>query len=440
MRGGGYRSRRRASLRAESQRPDPPARWWGRLALLGPGLAIAATGVGAGDLVAAAVSGSRFGYAVVWAALAGALLKYVLNEGLARWQLATGTTLLEGWVERLGRWVSWYFLLYLVLWSFIVGGALIAACGLAAHAIAPLLSVKAWGAVHSLVVAVLVLAGGYGVFERLVKVFVGIMFLSLVGCALWAAPPGESLARSLGEASVPAGSGPLILGVIGGVGGSLTLLSYGYWIREKGWRGQRWRGVVRQDLGTAYLLTGLFGLAVMVLASATLHEQGVTVEGSQGVLTMGTMMGTVAGTTGRWVFLLGFWGAVATSMLGVWQGVPYLFCDFVGLLRGLPAEEREALVSTRSPWYRAYLAWLALPPLLLLFLDRPVGLVVLYAVAGALFMPFLAGTLLYMNARADWVGREMRSGPLTQLLLLLCLALFAYLGARELLEALGMIG
>ena len=51
----------------------------------------------------------------------------VVGEGLARWQLATGTTLLEGWVERLGRWVSWYFLAYLVLWSFIVGGALIGA-------------------------------------------------------------------------------------------------------------------------------------------------------------------------------------------------------------------------------------------------------------------------------------------------------------------------
>jgi hypothetical protein len=65
---------------------------------------------------------------------------------------------------------------------------------------------------------------------------------------------------------------------------------------------------------------------------------------------------------------------------------------------------------------------------------------VLYAVAGALFMPFLAGTLLYMNSRVEWVGRDLRSGRLTQVLLLLCLALFAYLGVRELLEALGRLG
>ena len=91
--------------------PDhaPPSKRILYLAMLGPGLAIAATGVGAGDMVAATAAGARYGYAVVWAAAVGALLKFVLNEGVARWQLATGTTLLEGWVRRLGLWVQYYF-------------------------------------------------------------------------------------------------------------------------------------------------------------------------------------------------------------------------------------------------------------------------------------------------------------------------------------------
>ena len=59
------------------------------LMIIGPGFAVAATGVGAGDMVSAAVAGSRYGMAIAWAAIVGAILKYVMNEGVARWQLAT---------------------------------------------------------------------------------------------------------------------------------------------------------------------------------------------------------------------------------------------------------------------------------------------------------------------------------------------------------------
>jgi len=47
---------------------------------IGPGIVIAATGVGAGDLIAASVSGARFGTTILWAAVIGA----IINENLAR--------------------------------------------------------------------------------------------------------------------------------------------------------------------------------------------------------------------------------------------------------------------------------------------------------------------------------------------------------------------
>ena len=67
----------------------PPGRW---LMLIGPGLAVAATGVGAGDLLAAMLAGAEFREILLWVIVAGALLKLALNEGVARWQLATGST------------------------------------------------------------------------------------------------------------------------------------------------------------------------------------------------------------------------------------------------------------------------------------------------------------------------------------------------------------
>ena len=106
-----------------------------RLRLLGPGILVAATGVGAGDLATASFAGSQLGTAILWAAVLGAFLKYVLNEGLARWQLATGDTLLEGAVRRFGRVVGWLFLPYLLLWSFFVGAARMGACGMALQAL-----------------------------------------------------------------------------------------------------------------------------------------------------------------------------------------------------------------------------------------------------------------------------------------------------------------
>ena len=92
--------------------------------LIGPGIVLAAAGVGAGDVVSSAVSGASYGYSLLWALLIGALFKYFLNEGMARYQLATGRTFMEGYSSR-SRWFNYYFIVYLVIWSFIVGGALL---------------------------------------------------------------------------------------------------------------------------------------------------------------------------------------------------------------------------------------------------------------------------------------------------------------------------
>lgn len=91
------------------------------LLVIGPGLMVAATGVGAGDLWTASFVGENLGVAVLWAVLLGAFFKFVLTEGLARWQLATGQTALEGAVLRLGMPIRWIFLFYLLVWSVFVG-------------------------------------------------------------------------------------------------------------------------------------------------------------------------------------------------------------------------------------------------------------------------------------------------------------------------------
>ena len=317
---------------------DPPQTSWWRL--LGPGFVVAATGVGAGDLIAAGAAGRRFGLAVLWVVLLGALFKWVLNEGVSRWQLATGTSLIEGWSSRLPRWISWYFLGYLVLWSFLVAAALSSACGVAAGALFrdSGLPVAAWSALHAVVAFGLVWWGRYAGFERLMKILIGAMFVLVIVCAALLSPPPAEILTGLVIPTIPDGSPRFLLGVMGGVGGSATLLCYGYWIREKGWTGVDAHRRSILDLTGAYLLTGLFGVALIIIAA---EANPADASGTGLILALSDRLGQLLGPFGRTAFLIGFWCAVFTSMLGVWQGVPYLFADTVRTMFNLQGDEHD---------------------------------------------------------------------------------------------------
>lgn len=389
----------------------------------GPGIVVAATGLGAGDIIAASVAGAKFGTALLWAVILGGILKFALNEGIARWQLVTGKTLLEGWIDHLPRFISWYFLVYLLLWSFMVGAALMAATGLAAHAIFPSVSVPVWGILHSLIAAFLVLAGGYRILEKLMKAFIGLMFATVLVCAALVMPPPMEILRGIVQPTLPDRSMAYVLGIIGGVGGSVTIMSYGYWMREAGWTSARDLVTARTDLGIAYGLTALFGVAIILVSAGVKPE---VVSGSNMALAVANHLEVVVGSGGKWIFLVGFWGAVFSSMIGVWHGVPYLFGNFYYHFRHPENRAVAGESITGSLAYRIYLVYLALVPMLMLGLGKPVWVVVLYAITGAFFMPLVAVLLLYMNSKREWL-QHYRNGLAARLLLLSCLLLFGYL-------------
>lgn len=398
---------------------------------LGPGILVAATGVGAGDLATASFAGSQLGVAILWAAALGAFLKYVLNEGLARWQLASGDTLLEGAVRHFGRVVGWVFLPYLALWSFFVGAALMSACGVALQALLPLFDDPergrvVYGVLSSVAGLALVRAGGFRLFERVMSACIALMFATVVVMAgmLW--PGTGAVLRGLLVPAIPEAGGEGVVwtvAMMGGVGGTLTVLCYGYWIREEGRTGIRDLPLCRIDLGLGYAMTALFAMAMVVIGS----QVEIDGRGTGLLLALADTLGEQLGAAGRWMFLLGVLGAVVSSLLGVWQAVPYLFADLWAMTRhgvgtGVP---REA-VDIRAAPYRVYLWLIATVPM--------AGLVVsfkeiqkLYATLGATFVPLLALALLVMNGRRAWVGEHTNRWP-TVLVLLGTLLFFAVLG------------
>jgi len=411
------------------------AKQTGFLATIAPGLLIAATGVGAGDLAGASLAGSILGIAVLWVVVLGAFFKFVLNEGLTRWQLATGQTLLEGAIRRIGKPVAVIFLVYLVIWSVFVSSALSGAAGVVTHAMIPYFDDSthgkiAFGIANALLGLALAWFGGFKIFERAMELFMIVMFITVVSTAVLLKPDWLAVLKGMTIPTIPKfreGGLAWSAALMGGVGGTVTVLCYGYWIREAGRHGAEDLRTCRIDLGVGYIATAIFGVSMVIIGS------GVNLKDKPSAslcVELADILKGPLGSVGRWSFLLGAWAAIFTSILGVWQAVPYLFADAWRLLREKPADASAATpgsVDKRSLPYRGYMLALVIVPLLGLFLDFK-KVQWLYSTLGATFMPLMALTLLVLNGRAKWVGRAFTNKPATVAVLLIILVIFAAMG------------
>ena len=415
-------------------RSEAPTTRRSRLRLIGPGLVVAATGVGAGDMVSSLTAGTQFGTVLVWSIVLGAVLKFALTEGLGRWYMATKTTVLDGW-RSMGAWATGYFTVYLALVTFFFGAAAPSASALAVTAMFPgVMPLWAWAILHSVVFGFLIcIVGKYGLFERVMEIFVGVMFVTVVGLALLLVPNVGALAFGTVVPRIPEGSLPYVLAVIGGVGGTFTLVSYTYWVRERGWRSPSWIPMMRTDLIVGYVATGLFMVAMLVIGAELLFADGASISGEEGLVALSDPIAERFGAVASWLFLIGFWAAATSSITGAWNGGAYLFGDLVRTLRRVPEDQGEEYLSEKGSFFRAFLVWITFPPMILFAFDEPVLIVIIYASLGALFMPFLAGTLLWLLNRR--VERRYRSGLLSNLILGASVLLFVVLAAQEILSS-----
>jgi Mn2+/Fe2+ NRAMP family transporter len=180
----------------------------------------------------------------------------------------------------------------------------------------------------------------------------------------------------------------------------------------------------------AYVITGIFVVSMLIVGAEVVRSAGVALSaGDAGLLDLSKVLndryGTVIGTG----FLVGFWAASFSSILGVWNGVSLMFADFWANVRGVGSGHPDTRVGGR--YFRFYLLWLTFPPMVLFLLNKPIALILLYGVLGSLFMPFLAVTLLGLlngkRAPPGWANTPWRN-----VLLGLTAALFIALGVQQL--------
>ena len=381
--------------------------------IIGPGLLVAATGVGAGDLATSALAGANIGISAVSAIVLGGMIKFVLNEGLARWQYQSDQTILESSMSLFGTAVRSFFLLYSILWTFTVAVALMSATGAAFHAILPYFEPESgkvlFGILFSLMGYSFVRLGGFPLFQKLMTVAVAIMLIA-VFYAVWVIPMNISLSVTNW---IPNTAGlSWYLAVMGGVGGTVTILCYGYWIRSAG-RTSGDQKQTRIDLGVSYFITVLLG-AAMVLIGTNIQVQG---GGASLLVSLAEILDKQAGFVAGWIFRIGAFAAIFSSLLGVWQSVPFLFLDVLKPI-GIHC-------NTDSTYNKLLLAIAVIP-----MIGLPIGFSSMqkaYAICGAFFVPMLAITLLVLHYRQNNFRLSKTKLIIVGLILMLFLGLFAQL-------------
>ncbi len=199
------------------------------------------------------------------------------------------------------RWIKAYFGAYLILWTVSVSAALANACGLGISNLTNGAVPSSWGAVmHSLIGFAFVWFGGFSGFEKVMRALIGLMVVTIVACAALTLQDIPGTISGLFIPIIPEGSTGSLLALIGGVGGTITILNYSYWMREEKIDGPAYLRYVRADLIVAYSVTAILAVAIALLANQAFFVTGVELTSESLVTQMSAMLGT---TIGPWAAL-----------------------------------------------------------------------------------------------------------------------------------------
>ena len=94
----------------------PPVNVGGILLRLGPGLVIAGSIVGSGELIATTTTGAKAGFWLLWLIIVGCVIKVFVQVEFGRYCIATGQGTMEGLeqvpgprVRGRGNWLVWFW-------------------------------------------------------------------------------------------------------------------------------------------------------------------------------------------------------------------------------------------------------------------------------------------------------------------------------------------
>jgi Mn2+/Fe2+ NRAMP family transporter len=400
---------------------------------LGPGIVVALTWLGGGDLVDSAVAGASYGYALMWAMVIALFVRFVFVSIIAKYQLCNqhGESVVSG-LKRLHPALPPLVGVIALFFGHFYGSYMVKGIGETTTRLLGAGPPWMWSVVWVVVAALLVFRGAYERTEKVFYLLLAMLSVSLIGVALWGGPNPVEAARGVFLFDVPEQQGPfgallVVTSLIGAVGGSIANLLYPYFIQQKGWHGPAFRRVQHYDLAFGTAMIVILNLAVWTIGAEILNPRGVIVTDLDD---LASLLRLVLGALGGPIFYLGVFAALYSSVIGNAIGYGYLCTDIVAVSRSRASIRAARMDVSRSPVYRAVAAWCLFSPLIWSLPGMPgfVALTIVANAAAVIALPVLSASLWYITARTPFIGSAYRNGWWENLLMA-TLFVFALWGA-----------
>ncbi len=409
---------------------EPPVGVVETLRRIGPGMILAASIVGSGELIATTTLGAQVGYTALWIILLSCLIKPAVQSEMGRYVIATGETGLESFNRMPGprfgprkgvSWVVWCWAV-MVLLTLLQIGAMFGGVAQVLNLVIPAVPIVVWVPLLLGLTLALLIGGGYERIERLAMVKVGFFTLLTFLAAIFLTRAPEfswsELARGL-EFRMPGEGLATAVAVFGitGVGAS-ELFMYPYWCVEKGYarysgrrestgdwerRARGWVRVMNVDIIASMIVYTVATVAFYLLGAGILNKMGkVPAAGDM----IPVLSNTYTQTLGPWSLSLFYLGAIATlygTIFAATAAHSRIFADMFRLMGYFSADDYAARLRYRKTW----VVILTVIPVILYFtFASPVKMVVAGGVAQAAMLPIIAlGTLVL---RHRYLPREIR--------------------------------
>jgi Mn2+/Fe2+ NRAMP family transporter len=397
---------------------EPPRAFGAILRRIGPGLILAGSIVGSGELIATTVLGAENGYLLLWLILISCVIKTVVQEELGRHAIGTGETTLEAFNACPGprlkvSWLVWMWCL-MVMFTLMQIGAMLGSIGEILNRAFPAIPLLAWPWLLAALTAGLLLAGRYSIVERAsVIMVVTFTMLTVLGAVILVKLPQYFSWQALGEGlsfHLPASGFATAVAAFGITGvGATELVMYPYWCIEKGyasytgprdespeWRDRAfgWIRVMGVDVINAMVIYTFATIAFYMLGAGVLHGRGVVPRGSNMVQELSALYTETLGPWSLPLFLAGAFAVLYSTVFSSTAAHCRVFADFTGML-GL--YDRTNYAARLRVTRLFVIILLVVPCIYFMMFGEPVTMVKVGGFAQATMLPIIGFYTLYLR-------------------------------------------